>query len=185
MQHKNSMILWLSSEIREIKMPQKKLLKTHLWKRQTKNIFPEAGFLFSGCQEQTDLATSNTRIRQPWKNCSETRRSMVKTGRFYINLYMFIFIRETASLAAQIFLNETLYVKLPKKLGFFCWNLTFIISRYYRHVGVKLFWHRYRFFFQYRNKTKATNFTKYRAETSLQKTLPHKYLKSFDFINLL
>ena len=38
------------------------------------------------------------------------------------------------------------------------------------------------FFFQHRNKIKATNFAKHRRETSSLHTLSHKRLKSFDFI---
>ena len=62
---------------------------------------------------------------------------------------------------------------------FFCWNFTLIVARYYRHVKVLLF-----IFFQYGDKTKATNFTKNRSETSLLHTLSHLGLKSFDLISL-
>ena len=40
----------------------------------------------------------------------------VKTGRIYIKLHMSIFIRQNFSRLPNVFLSETFYVELPKKL---------------------------------------------------------------------
>ena len=96
---------------------------------------------------------------------------------------MSIFTRENSSHPAQIFLNEALYVKLPiQKLDFFFAGTS--LSLLLDTVGKSGSSFAGIFFFQHRNKTKATNFTKHETETFLLDTLSHKCLKTLDFIIL-
>ena len=100
--HKCCKTLFLEPN-REIKMPQKKPLKTHFWKSyflffwnsKLRRAFLEARFLFSGRYEKQG---------EQWKNCLKTGRDGVKTGRFCIRLYMPIFTRgKFTNLSPDIF----------------------------------------------------------------------------------
>ena len=67
---------------------------------QSRNIFQEARFLC--LYERENTPTDNHE-----KNCPETRKSMVKTVRFHIKLFMSICTRENSSQLAQFpFLQE-------------------------------------------------------------------------------
>ena len=104
-------------------------------------------------------------------------------------LYMCILTKENSSHPIQVFLNETFPVKLPRNLAFFSPELLSHCSQIiYTRLGLVFF--KIIFFFNSnktikRNKSKATNFTNHRRETSFLHTLRHKCLKSFDFITLL
>ena len=84
----------------ETKMPRKKLLKAHLWKYNATKMhfvcftflklsklemfFSEAR-LYIWMKGKRDLATSSNSNGECYeKNSSETRRSMIETGKFYI-----------------------------------------------------------------------------------------------------
>ena len=81
----------------------------------TANVFSEARFFFFRRKGKIDMATSNPNGESHEKNC---QRSKVKTGRFYINLYVSIFTGEKSSHLPQVILNVTLFVKLPLKIVF-------------------------------------------------------------------
>ena len=90
---------------------------------------------------------------------------MTETEKFYVKLFISICARENSSHPAQVFL---FYAGTSLSLLLDTIDAVFNIA-----------------FFQHRNKTKATKFTKRRRETSLLHILSHKCLKSFGFIILL
>ena len=55
-------------------------------------------------------------MKKSSKKLPKMGRNGVKTGRIYIKLYMSIFIRQNVSRLPNVFLSETFYVELPKKL---------------------------------------------------------------------
>ena len=66
-------------------------------------------------KEKTKLATSNSPKGESYeKNCSETRKSMVKTATFQRKLYITIFKRANSSHSTQVFLNEIFMWNYPK-----------------------------------------------------------------------
>ena len=83
---------------------------------------------------------------------------MIKTGKFYTKLSMSIFRKKNSCRPVQVFLNETLYVKLPKNLVFFSLELLLLLD-------TEDTWESS--FFQHQNKTKVTNFTKHGTKICL------------------
>ena len=96
------------------------------------------------------------------KNCSETWSSMVRTGKFYVKLYMSIFTTENSH-PAQVFLYENLNVKLSK-------NLVYFLLKLHSHC-CKIVKIRLGFNIKTTSKQKAKNFTKHERETSLMHAL--------------
>ena len=86
----------------------------------------------------------NTNRESYVKHCSETKRSMVETRKFYIKLFLSISIRENSSHPASFFAGTSVSLLLDTidALGF-----SFFISFF--------------FFFQHQNKTEAMNFSKH------------------------
>ena len=118
--------------------------------------FSKARFLYL---VERKKISNNPNGKSHKKNCSETRRKMVETGRFYIQLFMSIGTRENYSFLMH--------------LHFHCCQILYL------RVWVQLF---YIVFFQHRNKTKATEITKHRREMSLLHTLQISHLTSLFFI---
>ena len=128
-------------------------------------LFQKQDFYIWMKKEKTGMATSNNpNGDRHKKNYSETRRSMVETRRFYIQLFTPICTRIISSQPAQLL---------------FCWNFTIIAAM---HTGVYFFCNCFSFF---NTEIKAANFMKHKRETSLLHTLSLKCMKSFDFIILL
>ena len=149
----------VSRSKREIKMPRKKLIckKTMLqkctfyvllsWNLTNQKCFSRSNTILSVWKGKTDLATSNNPNRNSHENnCSETRRSMVETGKFYITIFpsrhwthfipcssVFIVNLEDV-IAGWVMSTCTRENSSHPAHVFFCWNFTFIVSRYYRHV---------------------------------------------------
>ena len=98
-------------------------------------LFQKQDFYIWMKKEKTGMATSNNpNGDRHKKNYSETRRSMVETRRFYIQLFTPICTRIISSQPAQLL---------------FCWNFTIIVAL---HTGVYFFFSLF-FFFQQRNKS--------------------------------
>ena len=75
---------------------------------QTRNGFAKGRFFYLA-EKKKHLATSNNPNRGSYvKHCSETRRSMTRTEKSYIKLFMSIFTRENSSHPAQDFFAGTL-----------------------------------------------------------------------------
>ena len=123
-----------------VKKGKKKVTKMHLFwftflrLNKLEMFFQKQTFYFLVEGNKQTWKPLITQMKEPRKSCSEARRSIVKTGRFYIKLYMSIFTRENFSSPAQIFLNESLYMKPPESLIFFSWKFTFIVAGQCRHV---------------------------------------------------
>ena len=109
---------------------------------------------FSWRKGKIVLTTCNNPKRgEPWKNCSGKKRTMVETGRFYKKAFIFICTWKNSSEPARIyFFAET--------------SRSMFLDTTYTPGS-----NSYSYFFQYWNKTKATNLTKHRSETPLLHTL--------------
>ena len=132
--HRKNFLSWSAKKKKRYEKEKKILVFVFPASYQIRNVFSETSFFFCMKWKNRTGTSSNPNRESHEKNCFETRRSMVRMGRFHIKLYMSIFIGENSSRLIQVFLNESLYVKLPKTFGLFCWDFTLIDAKYYRHV---------------------------------------------------